>query len=263
MSPNDHQTNDYADDEDSDDYESPFRSRPPMSTPDALTLLGTADIAVLGRMPYSSNATFLVDLVVGDEVPAQAIYKPERGEQPLWDFPGSLYMREIGAFLLSEQLGWGHVPPTIEVDGPAGIGSIQLFIPSKFDEHYFTLLDDEQWHEAFKEICAFDFVCNNTDRKAGHVLLGEDGELWAIDNGLSFHHEFKLRTVIWDFAGDDLPQHVAEGLSRLLDDGITPELGERLTPFERDAVLTRARALLHSGEFPTDPTGRRYPWPMV
>jgi hypothetical protein len=234
-----------------------------MPTVEALDLLATAEIDVLGRMPYSSNATFLVDLIVEDAVPAQAIYKPERGEQPLWDFPGSLYRREVGAFLLSEQLGWGHVPPTIVVDGPAGVGSLQLFIPAFFEEHYFTLLDEERWHPAFKEICAFDFVANNTDRKAGHVLLGKDDELWAIDNGLSFHQEFKLRTVIWDFASDDLSQEVCDGLTTFLDDDLTAELADLLTPFERDAVVTRARALLHSGEYPSDPTGRRYPWPMV
>ena len=125
------------------------------------------------------------------------------------------------------------------------------------------MLGDEQWHDTFKEICAFDFVANNTDRKGGHILLGEDGELWAIDNGLSFHQEFKLRTVIWDFAGDDLSEVVKDGLTGLLDDGITTELAELLNPFERDAILTRARSLLHAGVYPTDPTGRRYPWPMV
>ena len=243
--------------------DSPFRSRPPLSTTDALELLSSAEMEVLGRMPYSSNATFLVDLRAGDDYPAQGIYKPEQGERPLWDFPGSLYRREIAAFVLSEDLGWGHVPPTIEVDGPAGIGSLQLFVPSDFEEHYFTILDDPQFQDAFREICAFDFVANNTDRKAGHILVGEDGELWAIDNSLCFHQEFKLRTVVWEFAGEQLPEHIRAGLTAFLDDGLSDELAEHLTPFERDATLTRARALLQNGEYPSDPTGRRYPWPMV
>lgn len=251
------------DPESTSDDESPFRPRDPLGTSEALTLLSEAEIDVLGRMPYSSNATFLVDLVVGDALPAQAIYKPERGERPLWDFPGSLYKREIGAFLLSEQLGWGHVPPTVSVDGPLGVGSLQLFIPAMFEEHYFTLLDDERWHPDFREICAFDLVANNTDRKAGHILLGQDDELWAIDNGLSFHQEFKVRTVIWDFAGEQLSQEVSDGLEALLDDGLSPELAELLDPFERDALLARARALRLAREYPDDPTGRRYPWPMV
>ena len=246
-----------------DESESPFRSRDPLTTSEALSVLTSSEIEILGRMPYSSNGTFLADLIVEDDIAAQAIYKPEAGEQPLWDFPGSLFRREVGAFALSEQLGWGHVPPTAVVEGPLGVGSLQLFIPSVFEEHYFTLLGDEQWHDTFKEICAFDFVANNTDRKGGHILLGEDGELWAIDNGLSFHQEFKLRTVIWDFAGDDLSEVVKDGLTGLLDDGITTELAELLNPFERDAILTRARSLLHAGVYPTDPTGRRYPWPMV
>ena len=243
--------------------ESPFRSRPPLSTSDALEVLASGEIEILGRMPYSSNATFLVDLHVDEDIPAQGIYKPESGERPLWDFPGSLFEREIAAFLLSEQLGWGHVPPTIEVDGPAGIGSLQLFVPAEFEEHYFTLLDEKQYHDRFREIAAFDFVANNTDRKAGHILLGEDGDLWAIDNSLCFHQEFKLRTVVWDFAGEPLPSHVRDGLVAFLDAGLSPELAKRLTPFERDATLTRARALSQNGEFPSDPTGRRYPWPMV
>ncbi len=249
--------------QDEEDGESPFRQRAPLPTADALRILAESEIDVLGQMPYSSNATFLVDLDVGGEIVAQGIYKPEAGERPLWDFPGSLYRREVGAFLLSEQLRWGHVPPTVEVDGPAGVGSLQLFIPAEFDQHYFTLLDDEGFHPAFKEICAFDFVANNTDRKGGHILLGEDGELWAIDNGLSFHHEFKLRTVIWDFAGEDLTTAVRRGLQSLLDDGLSDELNKLLNPLERDGVLTRARSLLHAGVYPSDPTGRRYPWPMV
>lgn len=243
--------------------DNPFRSRAPIETKAAIEILGTGEIDVLGQMPYSSNATFLVDLTIDDSVPAQAIYKPERGERPLWDFPGSLYRREVAAFLLSEHLGWGHVPPTVEIDGPAGIGSLQLFVPAVFEEHYFTLLDREEHHQAFKEIAAFDLVANNTDRKAGHVLLGEDGELWAIDNSLCFHYEFKVRTVIWDFAGDDLSPAVEDGLTKLLDTGVPDDLAELLDAFERDALLTRARTLLLAREYPDDPSGRRWPWPMI
>lgn len=246
-----------------DPEESPFRARPPLATADALDILQKGDIEILGRMPHSSNATFLVDIALDGEIPAQAIYKPERGEQPLWDFPGSLFLREIAAFQLSELLGWGHVPPTVEVEGPLGIGSLQLFIPSEFEEHYFTILDREEFHADFKEICAFDLVANNTDRKAGHVLLGDDGELWAIDNSLCFHQEFKVRTVIWDFAGDDLSPKVEESLTTLVDDGLPEKFGELLNPFEREAVVGRARMLLLAREYPDDPTGRRWPWPVV
>lgn len=241
----------------------PIRRRAPIETGAALRLLADAELDVLGRMPQSSNATFLVDLVDAGDVPAQAIYKPERGERPLWDFPDCLYRREIAAYELSEHLGWGHVPPTIERDGPLGIGSLQLFIPADFQEHYFTLMEEPEHVEALMEICAFDLVANNTDRKSGHVLLGDDGALWAIDNGLSFHAEFKVRTVIWDFAGEHLPPHVR---SRLLDFAGAPlpdSIAPLLDTFERDALLTRARVLAQEGVFPHDPTGRRYPWPMV
>jgi len=243
--------------------DNPFRDRTPLTAAEALHILETAEVDVLGRMPYSSNATFLVDLHVEDAVPAQAIYKPEQGERPLWDFPDQLYKREIAAFLLSEQLGWGHVPPTVTTDGPLGIGSLQLFIPADFEEHYFTLLEDRQYHRAFKEVCAFDLVANNTDRKGGHLLLGTDGEIHAIDNGLSFHSEFKVRTVIWDFAGEPLPEHIRQALADFVDAGIVAELAALLDPFERDALIARARALMLEGCFPHDPTGRRYPWPMV
>ncbi len=246
-----------------DDEEGPFRARPPLGTAEALDILARGEIEILGRMPYSSNATFLVDLLVDGDVPAQAIYKPQRGEQPLWDFPGSLYQREIAAFLLSEALGWGHVPPTLEVEGPLGVGSLQLFIPAIFDEHYLTLLDRKELHAGFKEICAFDLVANNTDRKSGHVLLGKDGDLWAIDNSLCFHQEFKVRTVIWDFAGDDLSLEIEESLTNLIDSGLSDEFAEYLNPFEREAILGRARMLLQARSYPDDPTGRRWPWPIV
>jgi len=225
--------------------------------------LEEADVEILGRMPYSSNATFLVDLSIDGEIPAQAIYKPERGEQPLWDFPGELYKREVASFVLSEQLGWGRVPPTIVRDGPLDIGSLQLFMPSDFEQHYFTMVDDAARHDEFRQICAFDLISNNTDRKSGHVLLGEDDRVWAIDNALSFHHEFKVRTVIWEFAGEELPQNLSGDILGLIEDGVCDELNELLEPNESEAVLDRARALLSNRHFPADPTGRRYPWPIV
>ena len=255
---------DHSENPDASDDDSPFRSRPPLETAAAIEILRGSEIKILGQMPYSSNATFLVDLVgTNSEVRAQGIYKPERGEQPLWDFPGSLYRREIAAFLLSDALGWGHVPPTVECDGPAGVGSLQLFVPAIFDEHYFTLLERPELHPMFKEIAAFDIVANNTDRKSGHVLLDENNEIWAIDNSLCFHQEFKVRTVIWDFTGDDLSSEVEDGLTDLLDSGLPDELAAMLDPFERDAVVSRARMLLTARQYPGDPTGRRWPWPMV
>jgi uncharacterized repeat protein (TIGR03843 family) len=227
-----------------------------------LTRLREGEMTIEGRMPYSSNGTFLVRIQLDGEEEL-GIYKPVRGERPLWDFPSGLARREVAAYELSKALDWELVPPTVLRDGPAGEGSVQRFVDADFTEHYFTLLEDERHHPAFRRLCAFDLVANSTDRKGGHCLVDEDDHIWAIDNGLSFHQEFKVRTVIWEFAGERLPDDVCEGLSRLVQDGLPPELAELLDPFERDAVLTRAGALLQTGSFPHDPTGHRYPWPLV
>ena len=152
----------------------------------ALDLLARGDITVKGRLPRSSNATFLVELAL-DDATALAVYKPEQGERPLWDFPPGLFRREIAAYLLSEALGWGLVPPTAPRDGPLGEGSLQLFVPADFRQHYFTLLEAGEHRETLQRICLFDLVANNADRKSGHCLLVPDDRIYAIDNGLTFH----------------------------------------------------------------------------
>jgi hypothetical protein len=251
------------DDRDVDDeLESPFRSRPPIETARALQLLEHGDIDVVGRMPWSSNATFLVD-IAHEGLLAQGIYKPHRGERPLWDFPSGLYRREAAAFELSEQMGWHLVPPTIVRDGPLGDGSLQLFIPADFQQHYFTIRDAGRHVDVLQQLCVLDIVSNNTDRKGGHVLLDPEGRIWAIDNGLSFHAEFKLRTVIWDFGGTAIPRAILDVVVELLDTGLAPALADKLDAFERDAVFARSRAIVKEGRFPIDHTGRRYPWPLV
>jgi len=245
--------------------ESPFLQRDPIETEAALDLLANGVVDLRGRMPYSSNATFLVDMEL-DGLVAQAIYKPLRGERPLWDFPDGLYQRGVAAFLISEQLAWGLVPPTVSrSDLPAGIGSLQLFVPCLFEEHYFTLHEADSSHDKeFRHICAFDIVINNTDRKSGHCLLGTDGRIHAIDHGVALHREYKLRTVIWDFVGEQLPAVCTDDLRRLCADGLSAEAALLLDPFERDAVVARAQGLLDSGVFPGDETGgRRWPWPLV
>jgi uncharacterized repeat protein (TIGR03843 family) len=228
-------------------------------------VLRDGDVELKGRMPWSSNATFLVEVCHPEvDEPVHAVYKPHRGERPLWDFPDGLYKREVAAYELSKVLGFGVVPLTIiRTDGPLGVGSLQRFVDADFEQHYFTLLDDERHHDAFRALCALDIVANNTDRKSGHVLVDSDDHIWGIDNGLSFHAEFKLRTVIWEFADEPLGPAVTEALQRLCGDGIGGPLAVLLDPFERDAVLTRANALLRDGVFPFDETGRRYPWPLV
>lgn len=244
---------------------SPFFDREPIATHRALELLNEGDPELVGRMPYSSNATFLVNLC-HEGLRAQAIYKPLSGERPLWDFPDGLYRREVAAFLVAEDLGWDVVPPTVaRHDAPLGKGALQLFVPHQFEEHYFTLHEAGDHHDgSFRQICALDLVINNTDRKSGHCLLGTDGRIWAIDHGLTFHHQFKLRTVLWDFAGEPLPEPLRADLWAFLDRGVSAEAAALLNPLEQEAMLTRTRALAANGSFPHDAgNGHRWPWPLV
>ncbi len=229
---------------------------------DTLALLTQGTVTVRGRLPGASNATFLVEVAHEDEQ-TLAVYKPGRGERPLWDFPRGLYRREVAAFLLSEALGWDLVPATVLRDGPYDEGSIQLFVDADFEQHYFTLREDPAHRDRLIRLCAFDLVCNNADRKAGHCLLGADGLVYAIDNGLSFHVEPKLRTVIWDFAGEAVPAAVLADLRRVAGARLPRALQALLAPNERDALLARCRALIAVARFPAEPGGRAYPWPLV
>jgi uncharacterized repeat protein (TIGR03843 family) len=228
----------------------------------ALTALATGDVEVEGRMPWSSNATFLVTVTAGDDQRA-AVYKPHRGERPLWDFPGGLYKREVAAYEVSEALGWGLVPETVlRDDAPLGTGSLQRFVDADFSQHYFTLLEDECWHAELQRIAAFDIVVNNADRKGGHCLLAE-GRVWGIDNGLCFHVQPKLRTVIWDFGGTEIPADIRADLARL---AAHPPAGLRrlLDGAEVDALARRAAAVASMARFPDpNPDVRAYPWPLV
>jgi uncharacterized repeat protein (TIGR03843 family) len=228
----------------------------------ARTLLNRGRVRVKGRLPWSSNATFLVEVTLASAT-ALAVYKPERGERPLWDFPAGLYKREIAAYLLSETLGWGLVPLTIQRDGPFGAGSLQLFIEADFEQHYFTLLEDAAHRERLQQVCVFDLVANNADRKSGHCLLGPDGRIYAIDNGLTFHVEPKLRTVIWDFAGAPIPSPILADLGRLLAAPLPKPLADLIAPEEHAALLGRARAITKAACFPADASGHRHPWPLV
>ncbi len=220
------------------------------------------EINVVGRMPWSSNGTFLCEVGCGETV-RQAIYKPRRGERELWDFPSGLHQREVAAYELSRALGWDVVPVTVHREGPLGLGSLQDVVDADFEQHYYTLYEDEAHHPTLRAICAFDLVGNNTDRKSGHVLLARDGRIRGIDHGLMFHHEFKLRTVIWEFGGEAVPDRLLADLDGLVEAGLPDDLASLLDVFERDAVLARARAVIDAGRFPIDPTGRRYPWPLV
>jgi uncharacterized repeat protein (TIGR03843 family) len=214
-------------------------------------------------MPWSSNRTFLVTCTLDDEETA-AVYKPQAGERHLWDFPPGIYKREIAAYELSELLGWGLVPETVErVDGPMGPGSLQRFVSADFSEHHFTLVEAERHHERLRYVCAFDVLANNADRKSGHCLLDEDGVIWAIDNGLCFHPQPKLRTVIWEFAAEPLPEALLADVDGLCT-RLPGPLARWLSPPELDALTRRAARLLATGRFPVpDPDTYYYPWPPV
>ncbi len=225
-------------------------------------VLAEGEIEIEGRMPWSSNGTFLVTVTLGEQW-LRAIYKPRRAERPLWDFPGGLDRREVAAHELSEALGWGLVPHTVLRDGPLGLGSVQRFIDADFEQHYFTLYEAGRHHDRMRAMCAFDLVANNTDRKSGHCLVSVGDELFGIDHGLCFHEDFKLRTVIWEFAGEALPEDLAADLARLADDGLPDRLTALLEDHEVEALEDRLDQLVALGHFPLDETGHRYPWPLV
>ena len=235
--------------------------RPPR--PGALSLLSEGEITVRGRLPWSSNGTFLVELCRGEEA-GRAIYKPLAGERPLWDYPRGLYRREVAAYVISEWLGWGVVPETVERDGPLGEGSLQRFVDADFAEHYFTLLERPEHHDALKAMCAFDILVNNGDRKSGHALRDTDGRIWGIDHGLCLHDEPKLRTVIWDFEGQPVPDHLMEDVARLAAATEPPDgLGGLITRPEIEALIARAAALVRRPFFPSARSARAFPWPLV
>ena len=227
-------------------------------------LLRSGTIEVVGRVAGSSNQALLVDVSAGDEH-LLACYKAQRGERQLWDFPDGLWKREIAAFELDEALGTSLVPPTVaRDDAPFGPGSLQLWIEEDGLEHYFTLRDREELQEWFAALSAFDVVANNADRKSGHVIF--DGtRCWAIDNGLSFHEQDKLRTVIWEFA----ETAIEDALLRQLEffaRGAVGELARWLTPNELALAQWRAAELVVVGALPAPREDREwppYPWPLV
>ena len=216
--------------------------------------LAEGEIEVLGLMPDSSNDTLLVRCHVDGEE-CFAIYKPERGETPLWDFPeGTLHRREVAAYVVADALGWPNVPATVLRDGPEGPGSLQLFVRFDANQHYFTL--GRERADDFRRVALFDVVINNADRKAGHCLLGDDGKIWLIDHGVSFADE-----PIPDQLCADLT-----GLATALEPGggTRAELRKLLTEREVAATAGRLGRLLALGRFPEpEPGVRPFPWPPI
>jgi uncharacterized repeat protein (TIGR03843 family) len=225
------------------------------------------EMEIVGRMPRSSNATFLVEFAgidaAGNASTMRGIYKPLRGERPLWDFEPGLHRREVAAYRLSESLGFGIVPFTVLRDGPYGEGSVQFFVDCDPAEHYFTIFENRpECHDRLRQICAFDIIANNTDRKSGHCILDTHNVVWAIDHGVSFSADFKLRTVIWEFGGEALGDAITAAIAPLAV-SVPLDIAALLSDDEIDALQQRAEWLLEGGHFPVDPTGSRYPWPLV
>lgn len=221
-----------------------------------------------GQFLSGSNYTFLGDLAHGD-LKFQVVYKPVRGEQPLWDFPhGSLSRREVAAYLTSESLGWDLVPPTVlRKEGPLGPGSLQYYVEHDPNDHYFNFGDQDR--QRLRPVVVFDLILNNADRKGGHILRDTQDHLWLIDHGLCFHAEEKLRTVVWDFSGEEIPRELMASVSELIDqlkegERLQVQLLQYLRSGEVSAMLGRARRLCETGRFPSPPSSRRsYPWPPV
>jgi hypothetical protein len=242
----------------------PEPGSPEPGTVEERALLEHGELELLGRMPWSSNATFLARLE-RDGAQTLAIYKPRRGERPLWDFPrGTLCQREVAAQLISDALGWEIVPLTILRDGPAGVGMVQRFVEHDPEEHFFTLRD--RFADVFRRFALFDVVINNADRKSGHCLRDPADHVWGIDHGVSFHAAIKLRTVIWDYEGEAIAPadlEALEALGRRLAGDLGQALDGLLSGGERQALDDRLSWLCAHRVFPQPLTEYPYPWPMV
>lgn len=228
-------------------------------------VLQHGEIAVVGLFRESSNSALLVDVTDDDGRTVRGVYKAEEGERPLRDFPPRIYRRERAAYVLSEALGWGLIPTTVlREEGPFGPGSIQRFVDHDPQEHYFTLYDSHpETHDDLRRMAVFDLLANNTDRKGGHVLRGTDGRIWGIDQGLCFSAPDKLRTVIWEFAGEPVPENLIEDLAPLAEQ-LPDELEDLLFPVEQMALQLRVQMLLAEPYLPHDETGGyRIPWPPL
>jgi uncharacterized repeat protein (TIGR03843 family) len=244
----------------------------PVDATSSLNILQNGEVVLKGQFTWGSNYTFLVQVSQGS-VTLSGVYKPNRGVQPLWDFPAeSLPRREVAAYLVSEALGWDLVPPTIyRRMAPLGPGSIQLYVEHDPEYHYFSFSEPD--HQRLRPVALFDLLVNNGDRKGTHILMDKDRHLWLIDHGICFHEEEKLRTVIWEFAGEAIPAGLRADLQqfivRLTSDAVDGRsLATELMPYlsapEIAALGQRAARLQRMKRFPKPSTRRRaYPWPPI
>jgi len=245
----------------SDDGSTPVSTQPLAEGP-ALLMLQTASFTGVELVPWGSNYTFAVALAAPDESTHLAIYKPRAGEAPLWDFPeGTLYKREVAAYLLSRQLGWDLVPPTVVREGPHGIGSVQLYVQPIEDDAEtarFWRGTDPQ----IEKMVLFDHITNNADRKLGHCLRDVDGRVWGIDHGLTFNVEPKLRTVLWQYVGRAIDEALLGDLARmrLRVDAVRAMFAPYLDVSEIDAFEARVDRLLAAGTYPELHPRRNVPY---
>lgn len=234
----------------------------------ARSVLESGEIVGGAQVRLGSNYTFLVHLDAGEGRVMRAIYKPRDGEQPLSDYPdGTLYLREYAAFLVARALGWPAVPLTVIRDGPHGPGSMQRFVPFDPGVTYFNLREDRIAELA--PFAVFDLLVNNGDRKGGHFLQDENGIVWSVDHGLTFHSDFKLRTVMLEFWGEPIPEPLVADLKALapLLEGeggaLRSALDELLAGSEVDALRARLDAIVQSPVHPMLDPYRNVPWPLV
>jgi uncharacterized repeat protein (TIGR03843 family) len=234
-----------------------------------LASLLEGEMELEGLMPWSSNYTFLVKVTCLNQNSLLGIYKPCQGERPLWDFPGGrLCYREFASYLVSQALGWPRIPATVLREGPHGPGSVQLFIEAEYEAHYFNLRHKSALTEDFRRIALFDYITNNADRKGGHCLKDKQGQIWAIDHGLTFHTDFKLRTVIWEFCEEEIPAGLMTDLEQLRialteSSEFCQILGHFISSREIQAFKRRIERLLAAGHLPELHSGRNIPFPPL
>jgi len=227
-------------------------------------LLEHGEITECDLLYSGSNYVFFVSLANGEKQ-IRGIYKPRRGEAPLWDFPdGTLYKREYASFVISEALSWSLVPPTVIRNGPHGIGSIQFFIDTGRTTDYDSL--DVKYLPVLKQVALFDCLVNNADRKSGHCMEGRDGRLWILDHGLTFNSLPKLRTVIWEFSGQSIPKNLISDVLALKDKlkssrPLREVLSRLLTLKEAEALGYRIQEIIDNPVFPYPVSHRSIPWP--
>ena len=235
-------------------------SAPALSLDEALRLLRHGALEVVGRLADASNATLYCTVSL-DGVAASCVHKPIAGERPLWDFPdGTLANREVAAYVMSDAGGWGVVPPTVMRDGPFGDGMCQLWIDIDDDVDVLGLLRSDD--QRLRGVALFDAVVNNADRKGGHLLPTSDGRIYGVDHGVCFATENKLRTLLWNWAGEPLNPGEREQLRRVrsaLDGDLGGRLARFLSEAEVEATAARVDRLLADGVFPEPGAD----WPAV